>query len=89
MTKAELISAVKEKANLANNTEAGRAVDAIFEAISDELRAGGSLAVKGFGTFKVETRNARKGINPATKQPIDIPAKDYVKFKASDSVLNK
>lgn len=58
------------------------AVDAVLNAIVAAVKAGETVAVPGFGTFSVVERAERKGINPATKQAIVIPAKKAVKFKA-------
>ena len=47
-----------------------------------ELKEGGKVALLGFGSFSVAEKSARKGVNPKTKQPIEIPARKSVKFKA-------
>ena len=46
------------------------------------MKAGDKVALIGFGTFEVATRAAREGFNPATKEKVQIPAKNVVKFKA-------
>jgi len=46
------------------------------------LKGGDKVSLVGFGTFSIVKKEARKGINPATKQPIDIAAKKVAKFKA-------
>ncbi|MEG1729543.1 MAG: HU family DNA-binding protein, partial [Bacteroidaceae bacterium] len=51
------------------------------------MKAGESLALIGFGTFSVTKKPARMGINPRTKEQIEIAAKNVVKFKAG-SALN-
>ena len=51
-------------------------------AIKDALVAGDKVALVGFGTFSINERPAREGINPANKQKIQIPAKKVAKFKA-------
>lgn len=57
-------------------------VDAVLNAIVEAVKAGETVSVIGFGTFGVVERAAHKGINPLTKQAIEIPAKKAVKFKA-------
>ena len=52
------------------------------ETVSSELKEGGKVALLGFGSFSVAEKSARKGVNPKTKQPIEIPARKSVKFKA-------
>ena len=86
MNKSELVSAVAEKSGL-TKVDAKKALDAVLESIGEELKNDGKVVLVGFGTFSVSERSARKGINPRTKEPIDIPAKKVVKFKAG-SVLS-
>ena len=62
--------------------DAKKALDAAIDAITAAVKAGDKVALIGFGTFSVAKRPARKGINPATKKAINIPAKNVVKFKA-------
>ncbi|MCC8093972.1 MAG: HU family DNA-binding protein [Tannerellaceae bacterium] len=81
MNKTEFISAVAEKAGL-SKVDAKKAVEAFIETVSTELKADGKVALLGFGSFSVVEKAARKGVNPKTKQPIDIPVRKAVKFKA-------
>jgi len=81
MNKGELIEAIASGAKL-TKADAGRALDATIEAVEKALKKGDRVALVGFGSFSVAKRAARKGINPATKQPIKIAAKKVVKFKA-------
>ena len=59
-----------------------KALDATTAAIKDALAAGDKIQLVGFGTFSVNEKPAREGINPATKQKIKIAAKKVAKFKA-------
>lgn len=81
MNKTEFINAVSEKSGL-SEVDAKKAVEAFVETVSGELKEGGKVALLGFGSFSVAEKAARKGVNPKTKQPIDIPARKSVKFKA-------
>ncbi|MDO4755601.1 MAG: HU family DNA-binding protein [Parabacteroides sp.] len=81
MNKTEFINSVAEKSGL-SKADAKKAVDAFVETVSNELKEGGKVALLGFGSFSVAEKSARKGINPKTKQPIEIPARKSVKFKA-------
>ncbi|MBX2868545.1 MAG: HU family DNA-binding protein [Acidiferrobacterales bacterium] len=81
MNKAELIDAVATSANL-TKTDAGEAVDAIFDSISKALADGDSVSLVGFGTFSVSDRAARSGRNPRTGETISIAATRVPKFKA-------
>jgi DNA-binding protein HU-beta len=81
MNKTELVQAIAEKANL-TKVQAKAALEASLEAMGETLKKGDKVVLIGFGTFQVIKKDARKGINPATKEAIDIPAKKVVKFKA-------
>ena len=81
MNKTEFINAVAEKSGL-SKVDAKKAVEAFVETVSSELKEGGKVALLGFGSFSVAEKAARKGVNPKTKQPIGIPARKSVKFKA-------
>lgn len=85
MNKAELIEAVASAANL-SKADAGRAVDAVIESITEELRKGGQVAVVGFGTFSVKHRAARQGRNPKTGDTIEIAASNVPGFKAGKAL---
>ena len=81
MNKTELINSIAEKANL-SKVQAKAALEATVNTISEELAKGEKVALIGFGTFAVAEKTARKGINPRTKEVIEIPARKSVKFKA-------
>ena len=81
MNKTEFINAVADKSGL-SKVDAKKAVEAFVETVSSELKEGGKVALLGFGSFSVAEKSARKGVNPKTKQPIEIPARKSVKFKA-------
>lgn len=80
MNKAELISAVSYKTG-STKIETKKTVEAVIEAISEELAGGGKVSLVGFGTFSVTQKNERVGINPKTKEKLVIPAKKAVRFK--------
>lgn len=81
MNKTELIDRIATGSDL-SKAAAKKALDATTEAIKAALVAGDKVQLVGFGTFSVNERPARQGINPATKQKINIPAKKVAKFKA-------
>ena len=81
MNKTELINAIAENAGL-NKADAKKALDATISAISEALKKGDKIALVGFGTFSVNERPARTGINPRTKEQITTAAKKKAKFKA-------
>jgi len=81
MNKNELVSAVAEKAGL-TKADAASAVDAVFETVQGELKAGGDIRLAGFGSFTVSRREASKGRNPSTGAEVDIPARNVPKISA-------
>jgi DNA-binding protein HU-beta len=85
MTKAELIDAVAEKADI-SKADAERTVDAFFEVVVDHAKKGDKVAWPGFGSFSTTRRAARTGRNPQTGAPVNVPASTALKFSAS-SVL--
>ncbi|MFB5265977.1 HU family DNA-binding protein [Paenibacillus enshidis] len=80
MNKTDLINQVSEKAELSKK-DATKAVDAIFDAISEALQSGDKVQLVGFGNFEVRERSARKGRNPQTGEEIEIPASKIPAFK--------
>ena len=80
MNKTELIEKIAAGAGI-SKVDAKKALDATVEAIKGALVAGDKVSLIGFGTFSVNERPAREGINPATKQKIKIAAKKVAKFK--------
>ena len=87
MKKTELVNAIAEKSRLAK-TDAKKALEATLEAITEAVKNDEKVALIGFGTFETAVRAARQGINPATKETINIPEKKIVKFKASSNILD-
>ena len=81
MNKTELVAAIAAKADV-KKEDAKKMVDAFIGTVTDTLAADGKVVLVGFGTFSVNVRPAREGINPATKQKIKIAAKKVAKFKA-------
>ena len=81
MNKTEVVEKIAASAGL-SKVDAKKALDATVAAIKDALVAGDKVSLVGFGTFSVSERPAREGINPATKEKIQIAAKKVAKFKA-------
>ena len=81
MNKTELVEKIAAGAGL-SKVDAKKALDATLAAIKGALAEGDKVALVGFGTFAVNERPAREGINPSTKQKIKIDAKKVAKFKA-------
>lgn len=88
MTKNELADKVAERTGLPPS-QARQALEATIEAVSDELVAGGEVALAGFGKFSVSHRAARQGRNPATGATIDIAASKAAKFSAASALKGR
>ena len=81
MNKTELIEKIAAGSGL-TKAQSKAALDETVKAIKEALVAGDKIALVGFGTFSVGERPAREGINPLTKEKIQIAAKKLAKFKA-------
>lgn len=79
MNKTELVNAIAA-AGL-SKADAKKALEATLNAITDTLKQGDKVSLLGFGTFSLNERPAREGINPRTKEKVQIEAKKVVKFK--------
>lgn len=88
MNKAELVEEVANHTELTKKTST-EAVDAIISAITDSLARGQKVTLVGFGTFEVTRRKARTGVNPQTRESLDIPAKNVVRFKAGKGLTER
>jgi integration host factor subunit beta len=80
MTKAELVEDVADAAELTKK-DAERLVEIVFESIIETLNQGEKIELRGFGSFRVRERGARRGRNPKTGDPVSIPAKRVPYFK--------
>ena len=85
MTKVELIAAVANEANLTKK-DAEAAVNSTLNAITNALKEGDKVQLVGFGSFEVKKRAARTGLNPRTKETIEIPASAVPTFKAGKAL---
>ena len=81
MNKTELIDKTAAGAEI-TKAQAKAALEATTNALKEALIAGDKIQLVGFGTFSINERPAREGINPATKEKIQIAAKKVAKFKA-------
>jgi len=88
MNKNELIAAVAGSADLSKE-QAGAAVDAVIDTISDTLKDGGEVRLLGFGNFLVTHRKATTGRNPQTGEAIQIKATNVPKFKPGKGLKDK
>lgn len=80
MTKAELVEEVARAAEL-NKRDAEVIVETVFDSIIGALHRGEKVELRGFGSFRTRERGPRRGRNPKTGEPVDVPAKRVPYFK--------
>ena len=82
MNKSELKKAIAAKAGITKE-QAESALEVTLKEIKDTLVKGDKVALLSFGTWSITNRPAREGRNPQTGKPIQIAAKNVIKFKPS------
>lgn len=85
VNKDALVDAIAVKTDLAKKSVEA-VIEALQEVITNEIRQGNKVTLTGFGTFKISKRAAREGINPQTKEKIQIPAMTVPKFTAGKAL---
>jgi DNA-binding protein HU-beta len=85
MTKAELISAISEKAGL-NKNQARDALEALLSSVTESLKAGNDVRLVGFGTFKAVERAAGTARNPRTGETVKRPASKTARFQVGEAL---
>ena len=80
--KQELTECIAEKLQLGKKSEGTLVIDAFMEAVTEALAEDGVVQLAGFGVLRVTTRAARRGINPMTREAIQIPERNTVTFRA-------
>lgn len=81
MNRQDLVAKIAANADVTKKA-ANLALNAVIDGITIALEKGDKVSLVGFGTFKVNKRKARTGINPQTKAKINIPARKVPVFKA-------
>jgi DNA-binding protein HU-beta len=86
MTKQEFVAEVARRSQLTTR-DAGKAVEAFLETVTDQLKRGGDVSFTGFGKFTTQHRAARTGVNPRNPtEKVEIPAARVPKFSAGSSL---
>lgn len=80
MNKSDLVKYISDK-TLITEKDAGIIVDVLLNGIKEGLYKGERIRLRDFGSFFLQSRKARKALNPRTQQEIDVPAKTVVRFK--------
>ena len=83
MTKADLVEEVSGKTGL-TRTDVAVVVDAFLEVVKKSLEDGNNIEIRGFGTFKIKLRKARKARNPRTGEEVPVPDRKVPVFKPSN-----
>jgi integration host factor beta subunit len=86
MTKSVLIEKVSEKVDGLTRNQTEIVVDTVFESIKKALMTGQKIEIRGFGNFRLKTRNPRKARNPKTGESVEVPGKKVLYFKASKAL---
>ena len=73
MTKSGLIEKVAELTPHVSKKDTEIVVNTIFDAMTEALRQGERIEIRGFGSFQVKVREAREGRNPKTGEEVQIP----------------
>ena len=81
MTKAELAARVADKVHLTNR-QSEAAINIVLRCIAEALREGDKVELRGFGSFRTRSRNARQGRNPGTGEAVQVPSKRVPFFRA-------
>lgn len=80
MNKAQLVEKVAHAANM-TKCQSELLIDATLQIIQKTVAKGEEVKLVGFGTFSRSTRKSRKGRNPKTGEPVDIPGGKVPRFK--------
>ena len=88
MTKAELAARVADKVHLTNR-QAEAVVGISLACITEALREGGKVELRGFGSFRTRSRGARQGRNPRTGETVPVPAKQVPFFRAGKELRER
>lgn len=92
MTKSVLIEKVSEKIEGLTRNQTEIVVDTVFDSIKKALMSGDKIEIRGFGNFRLKTRNPRKARNPKTGESVEVPGKKVLYFKVGKALkedLNK
>ena len=85
MNKNDLVKSVADATDM-SRADAARAVEGVFDSITNSLKGGEEVRLVGFGSFSVVQRKATTGRNPRTGEAINIPASNQPKFKAGKAL---
>ena len=89
MTKSELIEAVASKIAAFSRKDVEVIVDTVFQSMTESLSKGQKVEIRGFGSFKIKSREGRQGRNPKSGESIFIESKKVPFFKAGKEIRER
>ena len=89
MTKSELIEKLAEVNGTLNRKESELLVNIVFDSMSEALRTGDKVEIRGFGSFTVRERDAREARNPKSGEVVEIPSKKVPFFKTGKELRER
>jgi integration host factor subunit beta len=89
MTRSELIEKVAERLDGFTLKQTEIIVETFFDSIKEALSKGEKVELRGFGNFRLKTRQPRKARNPKTGEAVDVPEKRVVYFKTGKELREK
>ena len=88
LTRMDLADAVHSQVGLSRN-ESADLVESVLAHVSDALVSGQTVKISSFGTFSIREKAARVGRNPKTGEPVDVPAKNKIRFRPSKELKDR
>ena len=89
MTKSELVDKLVEANGILTRKESETIISIVFDAMSDALKVGEKVEIRGFGSFTVRARDAREARNPKSGELVKIPCKKTPFFKTGKELRER
>ncbi|WP_243372916.1 integration host factor subunit beta [Geotalea sp. SG265] len=89
MTKSELIDKLVEANGLLSRKESEAIISIVFDSMSDALKSGEKVEIRGFGSFTIRARDAREARNPKSGELVKIPSKKTPFFKTGKELRER
>ncbi len=83
MTKSQLIERIASRTRDVSKRDIETVVDTLFGSMTEALVRGERIDIRGFGSFQVRVREAREGLNPKTRERVQIPARRRPLFRVA------
>ncbi|GAB7027553.1 integration host factor subunit beta [Geotalea toluenoxydans] len=89
MTKSELIDKLVEANSVLSRKESEAIISIVFDSMSDALKSGEKVEIRGFGSFTIRARDAREARNPKSGELVKIPSKKTPFFKTGKELRER